>query len=204
MSLRKIKLEIVILTSDEDYEPELQGLEDYLIHGDGTGSYDVISDEVLSVPEMAMACEQVGSDPDFILMGEYDDHHRFPKGSIVWWADPDEDFSSGIYKVSIDTDPEIISIVNTAGSEAEVFGHEITLISPAIIVRAWEQADPDTDMDAFNVAYKILHKSHSWIADKKPDELVDLIMLESHTLLPVAEALAQYVERTMRDGKLLS
>ena len=55
-------------------------------------------------------------------------------GDEVFWTDPDEGHSSGYYRVvevmsedgKIDDDT-IIRLVNHAGSEAEVFNHELTL-----------------------------------------------------------------------------
>lgn len=56
--------------------------------------------------------------------------------SLVWWEDPDDGFASGCYKVTdipggrIDHDEVIVSLLNDAGSEAEVFASELYLIAP--------------------------------------------------------------------------
>jgi hypothetical protein len=55
-------------------------------------------------------------------------------GSKVYWNDPDEGISSGIYTVAyinaddsddIDEDETIISIYNESGTEAEVLAREL-------------------------------------------------------------------------------
>ena len=46
-------------------------------------------------------------------------------GAEVFWTDPDEGFSSGVYKV-VSICGEIISLKNESGSHLEAFAHELS------------------------------------------------------------------------------
>lgn len=56
-------------------------------------------------------------------------------GAKVWWADPDNNISSGFYEICeiqsesglVDESDTLISIKNDAGSHAEVFAHELEI-----------------------------------------------------------------------------
>jgi hypothetical protein len=62
-------------------------------------------------------------------------------GQAVYWVDPDEGASSGTWRVAridsesgrVDTRDTVIALVNDAGSEAEVFSHELWSAEPRVI-----------------------------------------------------------------------
>jgi hypothetical protein len=64
-------------------------------------------------------------------------HRNLKKGDLVWWSDPGEDLSSGVYTVNeVYADPEdgerfsdtMVTIFNKAGGEAEVELHELCAV----------------------------------------------------------------------------
>lgn len=66
---------------------------------------------------------------DFLVETYFDGEEiSLDEGDEVWWTDPDEDVSSGIYTV-VDADhPEIVTLRDADGSEVEALRREVTLI----------------------------------------------------------------------------
>ncbi|MHB0927731.1 MAG: hypothetical protein ACYC3W_02250 [Candidatus Nanopelagicales bacterium] len=54
--------------------------------------------------------------------------HGFAMDDSVYWFDPDDDVSSGLYRVVKVEHPEIVGLANTAGSHADALPDELVLI----------------------------------------------------------------------------
>ncbi len=87
--------------------------------------------------------------------------NQFAVKQVVYWHDPDNGFSSGFYTITeimsetgcVESSDTLIMIVNEAGSQAEVFPHEI---SPVLPLSALDLADID-----------FLSKGEGWLLSLK-------------------------------------
>lgn len=59
--------------------------------------------------------------------------HGFAMDDLVYWFDPDDDVSSGLYRVAKVDHPEVVGLANTAGSHADALPDELVPIDlPAV------------------------------------------------------------------------
>jgi hypothetical protein len=143
MAIREIILKVTVLTDEEDYQPESLGdVAEYIMDGGGTGIFEEISDTELTPVQAIDAVHAVGSDPSFFReLEEFEGHHNFRNGQLVYFTDPDNGISSGVYLIVNDDHPEVISMINFAGNECEAHEHELQLISLEDLNTALRQED---------------------------------------------------------------
>lgn len=106
-------------------------------------------------------------------------------GSDVWWSDPDGGFSSGYYSIEgingerIEWEDTLVSIVNSAGSSAEVFAKEL---SPAQPEGMWAVVDGEAgSVSAYGYASSEDEAIAVGVA-RFSDEVVEAYLAEGVTL----------------------
>ena len=91
--------------------------------------------------------------------------HPMPSvGDKVWWSDPDDGISSGPYTVleirsesgEVDFPDTLISIRNAAGSQAEVFAHELRPL-PSVPELAMAVLNSESD-EGCDAGYTVVSK----------------------------------------------
>ena len=91
--------------------------------------------------------------------------HPMPSvGDKVWWSDPDDGISSGPYTVfeirsesgEVDFPDTLISIRNAAGSQAEVFAHELRPV-PSVPELAMAVLNSESD-EGCDAGYTVVSK----------------------------------------------